>query len=286
MTETLHHSRDPKNFYERVTPFLLAHEAEHCLILGLTRLHIETPPESRHYFIAEKAGQVVGAAMVSREQFLLSRLDDLETARRLAQSIPEIAFDSAQGPVDAITAFAQAWCERHGGAWAVDIEERIYQLSAVIPVQGVAGRLRPAEWRDKATLANWILAFEAEAFAGRPPVINATTITMMLDRLFAAPKPSNYYLWDVDGLAVSMGRATAPTPNGIRIGPVYTPPEFRNKGYASACTAALSQQLLESGYRYCYLFTDLANPTSNHIYQTIGYQPVADVHNITFREAL
>ena len=74
-------------------------------------------------------------------------------------------------------------------------------------------------------------------------------------------------------LAVSKG----PTPNGIRIGPVYTPPEQRGHGYASACTATLSQMMLDSGYRYCFLFTDLSNPTSNSIYQKIGYRPVIDI---------
>jgi len=57
---------------------------------------------------------------------------------------------------------------------------------------------------------------------------------------------------------------------------VYTPPEFRGRGYASALVAALSQAMLDAGYHFCTLFTDLANPTSNHIYQAIGYQPVCD----------
>ena len=67
------------------------------------------------------------------------------------------------------------------------------------------------------------------------------------------------------------------TPNGVRIGPVYTPPEARNRGYASALVAAISQAQLDAGRRFCFLFTDLANPTSNHIYQMIGYEPVRDV---------
>ena len=65
-----------------------------------------------------------------------------------------------------------------------------------------------------------------------------------------------------------------PTPSGIRIGPVYTPPELRRRGYASALVAALTASLLESGRRLCFLFTDLANPTSNSIYQQVGYRPV------------
>jgi predicted GNAT family acetyltransferase len=80
-----------------------------------------------------------------------------------------------------------------------------------------------------------------------------------------------------------MASATEATQNSSRIGPVYTPPEYRKKGYASACVATLSQQLLNQGYQACYLYTDLANPTSNHIYKTIGYQPVCDWNIYQFK---
>ena len=67
------------------------------------------------------------------------------------------------------------------------------------------------------------------------------------------------------------------TPHGIRVGPVYTPPELRGRGYASNLVAAASQAALDDGRRALFLFTDLANPTSNRIYQAIGYEPVRDV---------
>ena len=79
-----------------------------------------------------------------------------------------------------------------------------------------------------------------------------------------------------------MANYTESTPNGIGINLVYTPPEFRRHGYASACVAALSQYLLNQEHRYCFLFTDLTNPTSNRIYQTLGYQPVGDLRNYWF----
>lgn len=73
-----------------------------------------------------------------------------------------------------------------------------------------------------------------------------------------------------------MAGAGGRTPNGIRISAVYTPPDLRCRGYASALTAAVSQDQLNRGRRFCFLFTDLANPTSNKIYQEIGYRPVCD----------
>jgi predicted GNAT family acetyltransferase len=77
---------------------------------------------------------------------------------------------------------------------------------------------------------------------------------------------------------VSLAGYGSPTPNGMRVGPVYTPPELRGRGYASAVTAAASHRAFASGKRFCFLFTNLANPTSNSIYQQIGYRPVLDVN--------
>jgi predicted GNAT family acetyltransferase len=73
-----------------------------------------------------------------------------------------------------------------------------------------------------------------------------------------------------------MAAKIRPTAHGIAVGMVYTPPEFRGRGYATSCVAQLSQQLLASGFEFCALYTDLANPISNHIYARIGYRPVAD----------
>ncbi len=91
------------------------------------------------------------------------------------------------------------------------------------------------------------------------------------------------YLWE-DGAPVSMASHSGPTPNGIRIGRVYTPPDYRGKGYARACVAALSRLLLDSGYRYCFLFADLSNPTADRLYQSIGYRPVAEAEEYEFSD--
>ena len=77
---------------------------------------------------------------------------------------------------------------------------------------------------------------------------------------------------------------SGPTPNGIRIGAVFTPPDLRRRGYASACVAAVSQSVLDAGRKFCFLYADIANPTSNHIYQEIGYQPVCDGEVLRFED--
>ena len=78
---------------------------------------------------------------------------------------------------------------------------------------------------------------------------------------------------------------TGRTPDGVRIGAVYTPPEYRGRGHATACVAALSQRMLDTGLAFCFLYTDLSNPTSNSIYQRIGYHLVRDVVDYNFDDA-
>ena len=89
------------------------------------------------------------------------------------------------------------------------------------------------------------------------------------------------FLWDI-GQPVSLAARSRHTTHGINVGPVYTPPAFRRRGYAGACVAALSQQMLDAGWEFCTLFTDLANPTSNSVYQKIGYRPVCDFDEYVF----
>ncbi len=140
----------------------------------------------------------------------------------------------------------------------------------------VAGGLRVASATDTDLVVAWVDAFHREAVPDQPPSSAEAT-----RRRLAA---GVVYLWE-DGAPVSMAMKTRPTADGVSIGDVYTPPELRRRGYASACVAALSQQLLDAGFAYCTLFTDLSNPTSNAIYQQIGYRPVCDFRELKFDPA-
>ncbi|HWN22194.1 MAG TPA: GNAT family N-acetyltransferase, partial [Gaiellaceae bacterium] len=93
---------------------------------------------------------------------------------------------------------------------------------------------------------------------------------------------SGFVLWEDGGEAVSATAFGSSTPNGSRIGPVYTPPERRGHGYASALVAEVSQARLDAGKRFCFLYTDLANPTSNKIYVDLGYERVCDSVELDF----
>jgi hypothetical protein len=103
------------------------------------------------------------------------------------------------------------------------------------------------------------------------------------DPLMRAIRERRLHVWcDDTGRTVSMAAWAGLTPNGVRVNFVYTPPELRGRGYASNCVAALTRQLLASGRKFVFLFTDATNPVSNRIYQSIGYRHVADQQNILF----
>ncbi len=157
--------------------------------------------------------------------------------------------------------------------------QRIHRLTHPPAVPPVAGRCREAAASDRDLLGRWFEEFAAEALHDHP----RDGMPQEVDRRLADPG-AGFVLWE-DGDPVSFAGYGGSTPNGIRIGPVYTPPPLRGRGYAAACVATLSGRLLATGRRFCFLFTDLRNPTSNRLYERLGYEPVCDLQEITFGEA-
>lgn len=272
-------------FRERAESFLLAHEAEHNLILGLSAILVQQPnyygEESPYMATVEQDDVVVAAVLMTPpHNLILSRIDTAETLTLLARDLASdrSALPGVLGPPDASATFARLWNELTGQTYRLDVAERIYQLDKVVPVTGVPGQMRQATMDDRELLSRWITAFGHEALNNDAPAATEATVRRFLGIDVGM---RGCYFWE-DGVPVAMAGYSGPTPNGIRVGPVYTPPEHRRQGYASACVAALSQMLLDRGRHFCFLYTDLANPTSNHIYQNVGYQPVCDVDAYAF----
>jgi uncharacterized protein len=265
-----------QDFLGAAGTFLAAREAEHCLLFGLSSTiasHPEVYPDPRFWTVHE-AERVVGAALrTPPHNLILSQVDEPRWLTALAADV--LASDQppgVNGPAAAARALADAWSARTGGTPARVVQERIYRLDRVVPPRPAPGCCREAEERDRALLAVWYTAFQAEALPLAPPGDAAEAADRMLRRVGRVA-----YVWDDAGEVVALAGAAGPTPRGIRIGPVYTPPDRRGRGYASNLVAEVSRRQLASGRSFCFLFTDLANPTSNHIYQTIGYAPVIDV---------
>ncbi|HEY0069987.1 MAG TPA: GNAT family N-acetyltransferase [Chloroflexia bacterium] len=271
-----------EEYYAKVEPFLLEREAEHNLILGICANLMRYPERIEHQpYLAyvEQRGEIVAVAFMGPpNNFVLSHVAATE-------AIPLIASDlySEHKTIPGVVAsvpfsreFAEEWQRVSGQPYRLSMAERVYQLEKVNPVTGVPGNIRHAGKGDKNLLRKWFAEFREEALGET----DTSRLDLLLDR-FLDSETQGLYLWDNEQ-PVSMAGYNRPTPNGMVVAPVYTPREHRGKGYASASVAALSQALLDQGRKYCFLYTDLANPTSNHIYQAIGYEPVCDADMYTF----
>lgn len=287
---------DAAAFAARSLPHLLANEVEHNLLVGLA-LRAAAVPEAFGAppltLVVESDRRVAGVAMQTPPlNLIVSRFAEprgpaLDALVALAGRLSElrepegVTIPGVVGPVAEADGFAERWTAARGVDHRLNRAERIYELTEVRVPRGVPGSLRAARADDLSLIATWIVAFQAEALGEEVAPDEAREGA---SAWLAGAR--SVYLWEseADG-PVCMVCAVGPTPHGIRIGPVYTPPVSRGKGYASACTAAVSQAQLDAGRRWCCLYTDLANPTSNHIYMEIGYRPVADVHEIRFGPA-
>lgn len=278
---------NPAEFLSAVRPALEAAEAANNLMYGLA-LRLENHPEQIRtppYFAAVHSGaNLVAAALMTPPNNLIVFSVQPASSRPafdlVAQNLRagEWPVPGVLGPNEPALAFAQAWQALTGEAFNLDMHERVYELRAVTPPPHPGGIFRPALEADLELCARWLYDFHHEAVPMEPfdlAEAHQTVRQKIADW--------DFYLWDADGPVALAGR-TRPTPHGWTVGPVYTPPEHRRKGYATALTAELSQLLLDTGKPFVTLFTNLANPVSNSIYQKIGYRPVCDFDMYRFRK--
>ena len=271
---------DAEAFYARVEAYLLPSEATHNLLFGLLSNIQHDPARFPEAILAlvEDEGEVQFVALRTdaEHDLILSLAKSPEAVMALALEFQRtgLVVQSVSGPKDESKTFADAWAHlSQQRYWAIR-GMRAFRLEKVIPALGVVGRLRRATVEDRDQLIEWDMAFRLEAFPDDRHVLD--DVIRFIDLVLRFDQRGVYVWEDADGGAVSYACYSGPTPHGIRIGPVYTPSELRGHGYASACVAGMSQFLLCSGYQFCFLFTNLANPTANHIYQVIGYEAVAD----------
>ena len=262
--------------------FLEAREAEHNLIFGISSQVQADPAQyaSAPYLAAVFDGsRIVGAALRTPPwRLVLSVMDHPSAADALAADLAGEALPGAVGPAESTATFAAAWQARTGATPRLSRHERSYRLRSVVPPKPAPGFMVRAQSEHREVLAAWYQAFEEEANAAGPgPTDYFAGADRWLRGLGRTP-----YLWIDDGRPVSLAGAGGMTPHGIRVGPVYTPPELRGRGYASNLVAGVSQLQLDAGRTFLFLFTDLANPTANHIYQAIGYEPVIDIDEYAF----
>ena len=241
------------NYYGPDSPLLLS-ILEHGRVVGVA---IRTPP---HRIILSRIGTNVETSIVPLVRYLC----------RIDAQIPGVV-----GPMAEAQAFSDCWVE---GMLSVSLKVvmrlRVFEARNVADVPLSPGKLRLACMDDQPLMARWVINFSEE-------------IGEHVDLEGAKSHAERYiqgqelYIWD-HGAPVSIAKKARPTRNGTTINTVYTPPEHRNKGYATSCVWSLTKKMLTDGYSFCSLFTDLSNPTSNSIYTKIGYTPIGDALSYDF----
>ncbi|MFE0136987.1 GNAT family N-acetyltransferase [Streptomyces sp. NPDC059037] len=167
-------------------------------------------------------------------------------------------------------AFADAWQRRTGAVATVAYRQRLYRLGTLTPPEpSPQGGARVATAADRELLARWHTEFE-ESVGGHAGMEAGAWADTRIAYGGAT-------LWETpDGTPVAMAGNTRQVAGQVRVAPVYTPAALRGRGYAGAATVAVSRAALAAGADEVLLFTDLENPTSNGLYQRIGYRPVRD----------
>ena len=275
---TVRRHPDVREFLDHAGSWMLRHEVEHNLLLGITdQLLRDNHSFEEPIYLAtiEVGGDVAGCAFRTPPFKLgLTRLP-LSAMSFLVRDVAAVYEDlpSVLGPEQEATRFAGLWCRQHGCRATPGMRQGIHSLEAVVPpAPCAAGALRHAEPRDRPLVRDWVEALARDV---------GTRDSDPFARAEHLMSSGSLRLWE-DGGPKAMAGVAGSTPNSVRIGYVYTPPPFRRHGYATAAVASLSQRLLDEGYRYCCLYTDQANPTSNAIYRRIGYEQVCEVIDVGF----
>ncbi len=282
---TFHEITDAEEFLDRIAG-LIADEARNNLIIGVARVIARSPDVYPNHamYVVERSGTPIAASLVTapHNMVLADALDD-EAASLLAGYVldREIAIPGVTGNRPSIDAFVGAWESRTGESAKLSMRQGVFALEAVADLHPAPGEPRRGTIEDLDLIVAWQLEFAAEAIPDEEHDLER--MTEMAERRLSGEGAGGYWLWVDEAEVVSLSGHGGPTISGIRIGPVYTPPELRGRGYATSVVAHQAQALVDDGYRFCFLYTDLANPTSNEIYKRIGYHQVAESAMYRFR---
>ena len=273
MTIEVAFSDDAAWVLKKTKIFLDSKPVHHNVILTLLHARFAQHKPGR-YWVATDGNTVVGVVFQSPLNFraIVTPMDP-KVVPLLVDAISDakVRLPGVTGDVTTAAHFAGQWAERLKSAVVPFMGQRIYEVDKVEEPTAVSGHFRKAVLSDRERLINWVRHFYTDT-----GVQDSSSESIVEGRLSAG----QLWLWDDSG-AVSMAGLTPPMEGVVRVQLVYTPPEHRGKGYASACVASLSKRIRGEGYR-CILYTDLGNPISNAIYRRIGYRAVVEAIQYRF----
>jgi predicted GNAT family acetyltransferase len=254
--------------------FLRSRPAEHSVILTNAARRIADDADNLWGWVVSPEGTVIAAAIHTPPFGAYVSLGPDTAIAALSRGFHERgrALPGVGGLRQQVEVFAADWAGRTGAEVETQMRQGVYVADAVTPPTGVPGRLRRAGSDDKELLSEWVDAFHADTgLPGEPE-------RELEDRI----ESGRLFVWIVDERPVSMTGATPPAADVSRVQYVYTPVDQRGHGYASACVAAVTARELAEPRRTCVLYTDLANPTSNGIYQAVGYRLLGEAVQLGF----
>ncbi|PET66909.1 GNAT family N-acetyltransferase [Bacillus sp. AFS001701] len=266
-------------FKNDVIPFLERYEAENNLILGvLLSLSEKDEPFLMATVIKDSKIELV-LLQTQPSEIILSKSVNLtlkeihSIGEKLINTVREIP--GFIGEKKLTTELANFFLELKGFQVSFQMDQKIYKLEKVKKIYNSNGKIRRVLEKDHYIIQEWMYHFcnEINQPISKEKADKRTREMIKKEKLFA---------WEVNGELVSMACATRPTKNNITVSCVYTPVFERKKGYASQCVSALTQSLLDCGYKTTSLYTDFSNPTSNKIYIQIGYEAIMDSTLILF----
>jgi predicted GNAT family acetyltransferase len=266
---------DVNAFLDVVGDFLLRDEARHNLMFGICTTLRTAPdayPEALLWSVEEGSQVVAAALMTPPFNIVVAQPLDEDALRFLAASL-DVRLPGVTGALPEAETFARTW----GAQYRLRMAQGLYAVRQVRPWDA-SGRMRHAGRADRELVIEWTREFEAESIPEDAP---HQDISQVVDRRLGS-RDAGFALWEDGGEVVSLSGFGGRTPHGTRIGPVYTPPALRGRGYASALVGQLSNELLAGGLAYCFLYTDLANPTANKIYMNVGYELVCESADYVF----
>ena len=276
-----------KEFYELVYPFLLDHEVENGLLFRISNsLKINTQTYGRSpplmFSLVENETIKLVSVMTPPFDLIISYTTDLNSIEILVEELlkRKVYLPGVLSFKEAADKFAKLWCKGNSLESKLLRRERIYKLEKVSEETLGENQFFVATKSYQSTVLKWAREMMTEALLEVTEEEIGRNISNFR-REFENDASRIYLLFD-NQEPVSMARMAGKSSHGHSINLVYTPPSLRRNGYATECVAKLSKLLLEEGNRYCFLFTDLSNPTSNSIYQKIGYRPIIDENHYKF----
>ncbi|MFG6147232.1 GNAT family N-acetyltransferase [Halobacillus sp. B23F22_1] len=271
MNVTQHRSMN--EFAQLIAPLLLKKEAENNLALGI----INNTNQSNDIIMLSlynERGEIVYSTLRTPPHLWILpsiAVDPILIISHLADYLYKEGFEvpGVIGEASIVRSFIHHWEKIAGRKPKLHMEQGVYELTAVNAVTQKRGDLHLACPKD----ADWLVGWFKQYFKETNELHQLQRVEQIVEDLIREDKT---YIYVVNGQSVSMVSRARSTPNGATINGVFTPDLFKRRGYATEAVTAMSENLLNDGYQFCALYTDLSNLPSNSIYTRIGYKRVGE----------